>query len=1124
MFFTKKKRINGWNRLLNAKIMVFLFLGIMLQANVVGAESQINGSLSLKIENKTIEEVIVEIERKSDYSFFYEDETFNKLRIVSLDVRDKSVEEIIVELFQEGDNTAIIDKKQVYIVKKEQTTPQKLMISGVVKDQKGEVLIGASIREVGTNNITVSDVNGRFTLYNIKNEESILNFTYIGFVPLNIKVGKESELNVVMEEDTKGLEEVVIVGYGQQKRESVVGAISTVSPSTLRINQSRSVSNALAGNVTGVIAVQRSGEPGKDASDFWIRGISSFQSVGTQPLVLVDGIERSLNDISPEEIESFSMLKDATATAVYGVRGANGVILIQTKKGKLGKPRVSVKADYGISTPTKLPEFVDGATYMEVMNAAHTLSGGNGYMYAPDVIEMTRTGADPDLYPSVNWLKATTKDYVPNGRVSLDINGGSERLRYSLIVAMYSEKGITKTDKNVDYDASNKLTRYNVRSNVDIDVTSSTNVAVSIGGYIMNRNEPGTAPSEIIGLSFKNTPIVHPILYSNGQIPATTSQTNPWAASTNSGYQSYFQSSIQSLFAVTQDIGALYKPLEGLRVNAKFSFDTYNWHNQKRTKSPTTYFANGRDDQGNLLTSMTNKGSNFLGYSKESGGNRYLYFEGQLAYNKTIADKHRLDALFLYNMSDKIDADAGSAIASLPYRTQGLAGRVSYGLNDTYFIEANFGFNGSENFRSGKRWGFFPSIAAGWLISNESFMESISNTISKLKIRSSYGLVGNDRLGGRRFSYLSTIDGANGYNFGISGSNALGGYQEGDFGIPDLTWETVKKFNFGVELGLIDAIELQTDVFHERREDIFMQRKTIPELSGFTKAPWANYGITENKGFELTLDMNKSLSKDWFISARGSFTYATNEIIEYDEAESMKNTTRSRTGQPVHQYYGLEAIGLFQEEDFDANGNLLKGIPEHTFSIVKPGDIRYNDTNNDGRIDAYDEKPIGKPYVPEIVYGFGLSVTYKNFDISAFFQGTGNFSNRLGGAQLIPGSGGGGLGNIYTNYDDRWKPEDPYKNVFWPRIASSVSNNNSYSSTWWLQDASYLRLKNFEMGYTLPKGFQKKAAMRNARVFFRASNLLTWSSFKLWDPEIGSSDGLKYPLMKVFSVGFEASF
>lgn len=342
------------------------------------------------------------------------------------------------------------------------------------------------------------------------------------------------------------------------------------------------------------------------------------------------------------------MLKDATATAVYGVRGANGVILIQTKRGKLGKPRVTIKADYGVSTPTKLPDFVDGATYMEVMNAAHNLSGNSGYMYSPDAIEATRSGSDPDLYPSVDWLQATTNDHVPNGRVSLDINGGSERLRYSLVAAMFTEKGITTTDKEVEYDASNKLRRYNLRSNVDIDITPSTNVVVSIGGYIMDRNEPGWTPTEIIELAFKNTPIVHPIKYSNGQIPATTSQTNPWAAATNTGYQSYFHSSIQSLFGVSQDIGKLWSPLEGLSMNMKFSFDTYNWHNLKRKKITTTYFANGRDADGKLLTTMTNKGGSFLGYDKESGGNRNMYMEGQLAYNKLIEDNHRIDALLLY--------------------------------------------------------------------------------------------------------------------------------------------------------------------------------------------------------------------------------------------------------------------------------------------------------------------------------------------------------------------------------------------------------------------------------------------------------------------------------------------
>jgi TonB-linked SusC/RagA family outer membrane protein len=1102
---------------------LFLFLSISASA---GEADSNNTLLTLKLSNVTIRNLLQEIEKKSDYVFIFSDENLKDLNaLVNVEVNSQPVNMVLTDIFKSTDLSYHINDRQITIIRKAEPGQQEksLKISGAVIDKDALPMIGVTVQEIGTSNIVVTDMDGKFTMYNLT-PGSTLRFTFIGYKPQEIKLNDQTSLTVTMEEDVLGLGEIVVIGYGTQKKESLIGAISTVKPATLQVNQSRSITNALAGQVVGIIAVQRSGEPGNDASDFWIRGISSFQSAGTTPLVLVDGIERSLNNISPEEIESFSLLKDATATAVYGVRGANGVILIQTKRGQLGKPSITLKTDYGISTPTQLPHFVNGAKYMEVMNVANKLSGNATDLYSPEAIEATRNGTDPDLYPNVNWLKEVTQDWVSNSRVTLDINGGSERLRYSLVGSYFNENGITVTDPKVEYDASNRLSRYNIRSNVDLDLTPSTVVNVSIGGYIVDKNTPGVSPTDIIYLAFKNTPIVHPVVYSNGQIPALTSQTNPWAASTQSGFISTYDNSVQSTFSVIQDIGKLYKPLDGLKAKGIFSFDAYSWSQFNRTKTPTTYFATGRDADGELLTSITNEGSNFLGFSKSSGGNRAMYIETQLSYSHKFADNHQVDGLILYNMRDYVDADATTSIASLPYRNQGIAARLSYSFRNTYFIESNFGYNGSENFKKGKRWGFFPSIAAGWIISSEPFMAGTKDILSKLKIRGSYGLVGNDQLSGRRFPYISTITSGSGYTFGVGGDQSYTGYAESDFGV-DLSWETVKKADLGLEVGLWGAVNIQADYFHERREDIFMQRKIIPETTGFTSNPWANFGVVENQGFESSLEINKNFGKDFFISIRGNFTYAKNKIIEYDEAESLKKTTRSRTGQSVNRYYGLTAIDLFQEEDFAADGSLVNGIPEHSFGVVKPGDIRYDDTNKDGKIDSYDYHPIGKPSVPEIVYGFGFSVQYKNYDLSAFFQGAANYSVMIQGDMLIPGSGGGGLGNIYSNCDDRWDPANPYKEkVFWPRLSINKSANNMLYSTWWLKDASYIRLKNFEMGYSLPEQWQRKIAMRGARVFFRGTNLFTWSAFKMWDPEIGSSDGLQYPPMKVYSIGLQVTF
>ncbi len=1001
---------------------------------------------------------------------------------------------------------------------------QQRRVTGVVSDEKNLKLGGVTVRLKGSTKATTTDEYGNFVIEAGKGD--VIQLALVGFVPKEVKVGDYAELNIRLEQEQGNIDEVVVVGYGTQRRESVIGAITTIKPEVLQSNQTRSISNSLAGQVAGVIAVQRSGEPGYDNSDFWIRGINTF-GANASPLVLVDGIERSLNNISPEEIASFSILKDATATAVYGVRGANGVILIQTKRGKQGKPRVTFKTDYGISQPTKLPKFVDATKYMETMNAANILSG----MAAPfdeERIRRTRIGYDPDLYANVNWMDAVTKPYSSNGRLSLDINGGSERLQYSLVAAYFTEKGMIVTDDRQNYDSQLGLKKYNLRSNVDLNLTSSTKVAVGIGGFINERQAPGVGISSILSRAMDTPPNSHPVMYSNGQVAKIAARYNPWADATQTGYQLRFESNLETSLNVVQDIGMLFPALEGLKASVLASFDSYNIHNQKRTKTPRTFFATGRNEEGELITSDVDKGQEFLNYSRDSGGDRTIYFESRLNYNRTFGGKHNVDGLLLFNLRDFVDQRAATSIMSLPYRNTGIAARSAYAYDNRYFAEFNFGYNGSENFRVGKRFGFFPSFAIGWMPSNEEFFEPWRSTVSKLKLRGSWGLVGNDKISGdRRFAYISTIDEVPSYSFGYTNDfNYSKAWREGDFGVLDMTWETAEKLNAGLELGLWNnTVHIQADWFREKRRDIFMKRKTIPETAGFNLAPYANFGKVDNQGVEVEVMVNHQVNEDWFLSARGNVTYAKNKVIEYDEPDNLKNSTRAQTGQPLNQHIGLIAEGLYQYKDFEdeSKGILKEGMPQPMFGRVRAGDIKYKDLNQDGKIDAYDEGPIGKPYVPQVIVGFGLNTRYKNFDMGFLFQGATNFSNMLQGATLVPGSGGG-TGNIYANVDDRWTPENPSSNVIWPRLSNIESSNNMRYSTWWLVDASYLRLKNMEVGYTLPKSTQQKMWVKNARIFLRGSNLLTFSYFKMWDPEIGSQNGLKYPLQRIISGGVDITF
>lgn len=1006
---------------------------------------------------------------------------------------------------------------------------ETIKVSGTVIDSEtNETLIGVTIQEVGTNNYTVTDVDGHFTIYNVAGMSAQLKFTYVGFREQVVSIPVNRVMYVQMLADKMQLDEVVVIGYGSQKKESIVGSIATIKPTTLVQNTTRSITNGLAGQVAGIIAVQKNGEPGNDTSNFWIRGINTF-GANSSPLVLVDGIERDLADINPEEVESFSILKDASATAVYGVRGANGVILVKTKKGKIGRPVVTFKANYGFSNPVKLPDFVDGPKYMSIINEASRLSG-QGILYDDEVIKMTRNGNDPDLYANIDWLDFITKSNVPQQQYSVDINGGSERLRYSLVLGYFEEDGMFITDKNQDYDSSSRYNRVNVRSNIDLNLTPSTLVTVSIGGYRNSKNGSATSTADIMDALFKSTPILHPAVYSNGQLPQYGDRKNPYALVTQTGYSKTLSTVVQTLVSLNQDMGAIWTPLKGLNLKVSYSFDNYNWSSSRRARTPTYYWATGRDEEGNLLTNMVgSEGDEFLNYEKVSGGNYTQYIEFQANYNRAFG-KHTFDGLLLLNRREYINSDAGDAVSAIPYRNQGLAGRIGYNYDARYFAEFNFGYNGSENFKKGQKYGFFPSVALGWLISSESFMQSTSDILSKLKLRASLGLVGNDKIDGRRFGYLATIDGTGGYNFGYTGGYYKNGYIEGDMAVDNLTWEKSLKANVGLEIGFLNCINIQVDMFKEWRHDIFMQRKTIPETAGFNKNAYANFGKVENQGAEVSIDVNKSINKDWFVSALANFSFARNKVIEYDEPLALKETARAQTGHSLNQHFGLIAERLYTYDDFKIADEenqefvLTDDIPVPNYGIVKPGDIKYVDLDKNGVIDDNDITAIGKPWIPEIIYGFGATVRYQLLDLGVFFQGAGHVTNMLSGDYLMPGSGGGAVANIYENVDDRWTPENQSQDVFWPRLATTKSSNNSQVSTWWLKNSRYLRLKNFEVGVTLPKKWQKACRLSNARIYYRGSNLLTFSPFDLWDPELGSSDGFTYPTSRTNSFGIELTF
>jgi len=998
---------------------------------------------------------------------------------------------------------------------------KEVRVTGLVTDKDKFPLPGVTVVVAGTDNTVgaITDVDGMFQI-TVPDKNSTLEFSYIGFSKKVIPLNGSKLLNVIMEEDASELEEVVVTGYGSQKKASIIGSIENIKPAELQFGTTRTLSNNLAGKLSGVIAVQRSGEPGYDDSNFWIRGISTF-SGSTAPLVLVDGIARDLNNVDVAEIESFSILKDASASAMYGVRGANGVIVITTKHGQIGAPQVKVHMEHAISEPTKFPKFLDAPDYMTLLN---DLARQDNQMlpFEQIRIDRARSGYDPDLYPNVNWIDEITKDYAHTTKANLDVSGGSDFLCYSVVASFFNESGILEQDKSLPVDNATSNNQFNMRSNIDMNVTKTTLLRVNIGGFLQRFRKQRCNTDDAFTEAFETLPFVHPARYSDGSIPRATQRANPWRTVTQGGYDLSTSSKIQTLFSVEQDLRQL---LPGLKAKGIFSFDRWNKSWRARTgNSPTVYPATGRDEEGNLMYTQYDVGDESMGSENGSEyGNSSLYFEMNLSYNHKFG-KNDIDALLLYNQQSYDDG------AIQDYRKQGIAGRLSYTYDSRYVAEFNFGYNGSENFAKGHRFGFFPSVAVGWLMSEEPWMEPLRNTFDKIKFRASIGQAGNDNIGGRRFAYLTTLftKDVEGYTWGTTGQKSYGGITEGDIGVANLTWETATKMNLGIEVGLLNVLDVTVDVFKEKRKDIFMQRRIVPTQSGFTSSPWANYGKMTNAGMEVSLNLHKQINKDWFTSFYGNFTYAKNRVDEYDEPASRIGTYRSQTGRSLNELWGLTAERLFTADDFEEDGSLKFGIPKQEVGSanLRPGDVKYVDMNGDGLITEQDEGYIGGTEDPRIVYGFGGVVAYKNLDFNIFFQGAADTHRVIGNTTIfLPGSGTTVQGNAYAeNLDDRWTEDnqDPY--AFWPRLTYGPNKNNYRASTWWKKDMSFLRLKTIEIGYTLPKKWMGKIYSKGARVFVSGNNLLCFSPFKLWDPELGTNTGLKYPMNRSFMFGLDINF
>lgn len=1003
-----------------------------------------------------------------------------------------------------------------------------------------EPLIGATVMVKGTSVGTITDLDGKFSL-DVPQNGKFLVVSYVGMEPKELQISKlRDKGNEIFLDPMKGaLDEVVVTGMGNRKKITVTGAVTNVDVDDMKHFSTSNISNAIAGNVPGVMAMQTSGQPGKNKSEFWIRGISTF-GAKKSAYILVDGFEReNIDDLNIEDIETFTVLKDASATAIYGSKGANGVVLITTKHGKEGKINVNAKFETAYNSRTKTPEFVDGLTYAGMLNEAR-ITRSKGVYFTPTEMELFANGLDPDLYPNVDWKDLLLKDGAMSYRANVNISGGGKTARYYASISYVNDEGMYKTDDTLKkkYNTNANYGRWNYRVNLDIDVTPTTLLKIGTSGDLSTRNAPGQGDDFVWDSLFGYNAILTPVLYSNGYVPMINmgrddNRTNPWVMTTQTGYKTWWNNNLQNNISLEQDLKFV---TPGLRFTGRFGYDTYNENSIYHLQQPERWYANGRDKVTGEIIFDKIKDKVDMYQVSSNAGSRRTFLDLLLSYNRSFG-AHNVLGNLKYTWDDNIQTqNIGDDIKnSVSRKNLAFAGQVGYNYDYRYFADFNFGYNGSENFADGHRFGFFPAFSVGWALSREKFMQDIT-WLDMFKIRYSWGKVGNDNMGNVRFPYLYTIDytGDNVYNFGTLGSPTRPEYQHGlhysALASNNVTWEVAKKQDIGIDLALLNnRLTLTADYFYERRSGIYMVRNFLPGSLGLESAPQANVGSVKSEGFDGNFKFEDRIGEVSF-TVRGNITYSKNTILDYD-VENNVYPYQYQTGYRVDQVRGLIAEGLFADyED-------IRNHPKQMYGEVQPGDIKYKDVNGDGIVDDGDIVAIGATNRPNLMYGIGASATWKGFDFNVLFQGAGKATVSMRGKTVWAFSQDR-YGQILDELvKDRWVdketaeklgiPANENPNAAYPRLVlleNQSSHNNYRSSTYWTRDCSYVRLKNLEIGYSLPKDVLAHLRMEHARFFIQATNLVTFSNFKLWDPEMGSSNGEAYPLTKAFTAGLTVSF
>lgn len=969
--------------------------------------------------------------------------------------------------------------------------------------------------------------------------------------------GDQTVLNVRMTLSFSENEEVTVVGFGTQKKKSLVSSITSVNVEELKIPSSN-LTNALAGKVAGIISFQRSGEPGigTDNSNFYIRGLSSFGAGKLDPLILIDGVESSPTDMArlqPDDISDFSVLKDAAASAVYGARGANGVVLINTKSGKSGVTKFNFRAETRLSRNTQQIEFADNITYMETANEAVLTRNPNGILpYTQNKINGTKEGRDTYLYPDNNWLDQLIKRNTINHAYNIGITGGTQKARYYVAGTYNVDNGILKVNPINDFNNNIKLRNYSLRTNVNLNLTSTTELIIRMYGQFDDYAGPIGGGSATFTNAIRANPVMFPAVYPASMLPylehplfgssptynnngetTNTLYTNPYAELVK-GYSVFKSSNIQPQIEIKQDLRHLVK---GLRFTGMGYLRRYSEYRVNRSYNPFFYQAviNPIDQSYSLqvlndgsTNSIGTVGTEYLSYNEVPKVlDSRMWLQGALDYNQTF-NKHSVSGMVISYLSSYEKGNNGSLTNSLPQRNIGISGRFTYGFDNRYLTEFNFGYNGSERFALRNRFGFFPSFGIAYRISNEKFFEPLTNVISDLKFRATLGLVGNDQIGdiADRFFYLSNIslnDGTYGASFGKNDGTpvyARPGISISRYANESITWEKSRQINIGMDLRMFnDELEIIADIFHQHRTQILRPRSYTESAAGFSATPFANYAEGESQGLDMSVRYQKTITKNLWANVRGTFTYSTNKKTVVDELRYDPSIAYlSMIGYPTSQTWGYIAERLFVDQNEVDNAPVQFGN-----TALKAGDVKYRDVNNDGVVNADDRVPIGLPTVPEIIYGFGTSMGYKKFDFGIYFQGAGRTSFFINANDIQPFNKNGGLENglLQSISESHWTEENRDLYAFWPRLSTYIIEPNNVTSTWWMRNGSFLRLKSLDAGYSLSN--LKRIKIDNMRVYFSATNLHLWSRFKMWDVEMGGS-GLGYPLQAVYSLGVQVNF